>query len=160
MEKNTKYTWVALRISMGWLFLWSFFDTLIGLGFATSPEEAWLAGGSPTFGFLSFATRGPFAPVFQSLAGHPVTDWLFMMGLLFVGSALLVGIGVTIAGYAGALMMASMWLSRLPPEHNPILDEHIIYVIVLIGLARVKAGKWLGLGKWWSGKVKDYPFLE
>lgn len=83
-----------------------------------------------------------------------------MLGLLFVGLALLLGIGVNIAGYSAAMMMLFLWLSRLPPENNPVLNEHIVYMIVLIGLARVKAGQWVGLGKWWSQPVKDYPFLQ
>jgi len=160
MNDKVKYTWVALRIGMGWLFLWSFLDKLFGLGFATAPESAWIAGGSPTFGFLNFATSGPLAGVFQSLAGNPVTDWLYMLGMLLIGAALMAGVGVTIAGYAGTLMMLLMWLSRLPPQNNPILDEHIIYALVLIGLASVRAGQWVGLGRWWSDKVKGYPILQ
>jgi thiosulfate dehydrogenase [quinone] large subunit len=160
MKDKERYIWAALRIGMGWLLLWPFLDKLFGLGFATASKDAWIAGGSPTFGYLKFATSGPFASLFQSLAGNPAVDWLFMLGLLFVGLALLLGIGVNIAGYSGAVMMLLLWLSRLPPENNPVLDEHIVYTIVLIGLARVKAGQWVGLGKWWSERVKGYPFLQ
>lgn len=159
MNGRERYIWVALRLGLGWLFLWAFLDKLFGLGFATASESAWLAGGSPTFGYLNFATSGPFAPLFQSLAGNPVADWLFMLGLLLLGLALILGIGVQIAGYSGALLMFLMWLSHLPPENNPFLDEHIIYLITLIGLARVKAGQVAGLGKWWSERVINYPFL-
>ena len=56
-----KPIFVLLRLSMGWLFLWGFLDKTFGLNFATTPEDAWLAGGSPTYGFLSYATKGPFA---------------------------------------------------------------------------------------------------
>jgi len=147
MKNKERYVWAVLRIGMGWLFLWPFLDKLFGLGFATAPENAWIAGGSPTFGFLKFATSGPLAPVFQGLAGNPVVDWLFMLGLLFIGLALLSGIGVSIAGYAGALLMLLLWLSNLPPENNPFLDEHIVYMIILIGLAMAKSGQWLGLGR-------------
>jgi thiosulfate dehydrogenase [quinone] large subunit len=154
MKNKEQYIWAVLRIGMGWLFLWPFLDKLFGLGFTTAREAAWIAGGSPTSGYLKFATSGPLAPIFQSLAGNPVVDWLFMMGLLSVGLALLSGIGVRIAGYVGALMVLLMWLSNLPPEHNPFLDEHIVYVIILIGLAVAKAGQWFSLGKWWSERAK------
>lgn len=160
MNGRERYIWAALRLGMGWLLLWGFLDKLFGLGFATVPENAWIAGGSPAFGYLKFATAGPLSAFFQNLAGNVVVDWLFMLGLLFIGLALILGIGVQIAGYSGALLMFSLWLSHLPPENNPFLDQHIIYLIVLIGLARVKAGQWVGLGKWWSERVKDYPFLE
>ncbi len=154
MEGNKgRYVWAALRIAMGWLFLWAFLDKLFGLGFATEPDAAWIRGGSPSFGFLSFGTVGPFAPLFQSLAGNPVVDFLFMSGLLLMGLALISGIGVRIAGYAGAVLVLLMWLAHLPPENNPLIDEHIVYAVLLIGLARVRAGQWVGLGRRWSGAV-------
>lgn len=160
MNGRERYIWAALRLGMGWLLLWSFLDKLFGLGFATAAEDAWIAGGSPTFGYLKFVTSGPLSALFQSLAGNVVVDWLFMLGQLLIGLALTLGIGVKIAGYSGALLVFLLWLSHLPPEHNPFLDEHIIYFIILIGLATVKAGRWVGLGKWWSERVKNYPFLE
>jgi len=162
MEGNKeRYIWASLRIAMGWLFLWPFLDKLFGLGFATAPDAAWIRGGSPTVGFLAFGTAGPFAGLFQSLAGNPVADWVFMLGLLLLGLGLILGIGVQIAGYSGALLVLLIWLAHLPPEHNPLIDEHIIYLVVLIGLARVKAGQWVGLGRWWASKVASkYPILQ
>ena len=161
-----KYTkqqviWALLRISLGWLFLWAFADKLLGLGFDTAPDKSWLSGTSPTSGFLNFATHGPFAGFFQSLAGNAVVDWLFMVGLLGLGIALLLGIGMRIATYGGTLLLFLMWLAALPPTHNPVIDEHIIYILVLIGVSFTNAGRWLGFGKWWSKTrlVKKYPFL-
>ncbi|NQV12207.1 DoxX family membrane protein [Candidatus Uhrbacteria bacterium] len=122
-KKKEDYVWSILRIVLGWTFLWPFLDKLYGLGFTTAPEASWLAGGSPTFGFLSFATKGPFAEIFQGLAGNVLVDWLFMLGLLLIGLALILGIGVRIAGYAGVTMMVLMFLAgSIPPEHNPLID--------------------------------------
>jgi thiosulfate dehydrogenase [quinone] large subunit len=94
------------------------------------------------------------------MAGSPVVDWLFMLGLLGLGVALILGIGMRIASVGGALLMLLMWSSRLPPTTNPFLDQHIIYVLVLIGLAALKAGDTLGLGKWWSKLVNNSPVLQ
>jgi thiosulfate dehydrogenase [quinone] large subunit len=160
MKNKERYIWAVLRIGMGWLFLWPFLDKLFGLGFTTAPEDAWIAGGSPTLGYLKFSTSGPLAPIFQGLAGNPLVDWIFMLGLLFIGLALILGIGVKIASYSGAVLVLLMWLSRLPPEHNPFLDEHLVYMLILIGLARVQSGQWIGLGRWWSERVKAYSFLQ
>lgn len=163
-NKYTKeqYVWVLLRLGMGWIFLWPFFDKLFGLGFNTSPEKAWILGNSPTFGFLTFATKGPFASFYKSLAGSTIVDWLFMVGLLLIGLSLILGIGMKIAGYSGALMMILMWSAVLPPEYDFFLDYHIIYAIILVGLTMVKSGCWFGLGGWWSKTmiVKKFPFLE
>ncbi len=164
MEQNKiEYFWGLLRIAIGWIFFWSFIDKLLGLGFASAPEKAWIAGGSPTLGFLKFATKGPFVEFYQGLAGNPVVDWLFMSGLLLVGLALLFGVGVRIAGYSGALMIILIYSAGfLPPKNNPLIDNHIIYAILLLGFALTKSGHCLGFGKRWSETklVKKYPFLE
>lgn len=157
-----KAIWASLRIGLGWIILWAFLDKTFGLGYATASENAWINGGSPTTGFLSFATAGPFSGFFDGLAGVAAVDWLFMIGLLFIGGALILGIGNKIAGIAGAFMMLLMYLARIPPENNPILDDHLIYLIVFVGIVIVKPGKWLGLGEWWANTklVKRFPFLE
>ncbi|MEK6968627.1 MAG: hypothetical protein AABX51_08445, partial [Nanoarchaeota archaeon] len=63
-------SWGVLRISLGLVFFWAFIDKLFGLGFATTPEKSWLAGGSPTAGFLAGATKGPFKAIFAGLSGQ------------------------------------------------------------------------------------------
>ena len=156
------YIWAMLRIALGLIFLWAFIDKVFGLGFSTARDAAWIHGGSPTTGFLLYATKGPFASFFQSLAGNTLIDWLFMIGLLVIGLALITGIFVKLASATGALMLLFMWLAVLPPEHHPFLDDHLIYLLVLIGFIVVHAGKHLGFGTWWTHHklVKKYPILE
>ena len=67
---------------MGLIFLWAFIDKVFGLGFATTADKSWIAGGSPTTGFLQFGVHGPFAGFYHSLSGIPIVDVLFMLGLL------------------------------------------------------------------------------
>lgn len=147
---------------MGWIFLWTFLDKLFGLGFATEAGKSWLDGVSPTLGFLKFGTQGPFASIHQAMAGNAVVDWLYMLGLALIGLALLFGVGVRIAGYTGSIMMFLIWSAVLPPEHNPFMDDHIIYILVLLGLTFVPAGRYLGLGQWWASTtvVQKYRILE
>lgn len=130
-----KIVWLKLRIVMALIFLWAFFDKLLGLGFATPSQNAWINGGSPTYGFLTHATKGPFAEIFQSIAGNLIVDWMFMLGLLFVGTTLIINRYVVLGSVAGIAMMMLMWLAVLPPENNPLLDDHIVYVLVLMLLA-------------------------
>jgi thiosulfate dehydrogenase [quinone] large subunit len=155
--------WAALRWVMGFMFVWAFADKLFGLGFATTVGKAWLHGGSPTTGFLSHSS-GWFASIFQSLAGSPVVDVLFMAGLLLIGLSLLLGVGMKIAGWSGAVLVFLMWMANFPPTQNPVIDSHTIYLIVLIGLAttNTKPGRMFGLGQAWSGTsiVKRNPWLE
>lgn len=126
------------RIALGWTFLWAFFDKLFGLGFATAKENAWLAGGSPTTGYLANAAYGPLAGIFNAMAGSVLVDWLFMLGLLGIGIGLTFGIARKLAGYSGAVMMVLMFLSALLPEHNPLVDDHIIYALMCIYFAQTK----------------------
>lgn len=130
-----KIALLGLRFSMSFIFLWAFFDKLLGLGFATTKANAWISGGSPTTGFLTHAVKGPFADLFHSLASFPGMDWIFMLGLLFVGTTLLFSKYLKWGSLAGILMMILMWLALLFPENNPIIDDHIVYVFVLALLA-------------------------
>ena len=120
---------------MGFIFLWAFVDKLFGLGFTTTVANSWLKGGSPTYGFLMNATHGPFVDLFKSLAGVTLVDWLFMLGLLFVGITLIINRFVLWGALAGSVMLALMYLAAFPPTNNPAIDDHIVYILVLIVLA-------------------------
>ncbi|MBB4772054.1 hypothetical protein [Actinomadura livida] len=133
-----------------------------GVGEALREAGVDADGASPTEGFLANAPQGPFAGLYNGLAGAAWADWLFMIGLAAIGAALLLGIGMRIAAAGGALMMLLMWSAVLPPENNPFMDDHLIYAIILIGLALVKAGDTLRLGERWSGTRLDqrFPILK
>ena len=159
---DEKKLFAVLRLVMGSIFFWAGIDKIFGLGFATLPEKSWIAGVSPTSGFLTNATEGPLATIFQSLSHNPILDFLFVGGLVLVGSALILGIGLTIAGYTGSLMMGLIYLSIYPPENNPLIDEHVVYIISLMILVKVKAGRTWGFGAWWDKQsiVKKFPALS
>lgn len=121
---------ILLRFSLGFIFLWAFLDKTFGLGFATPSSNSWINGGSPTSGFLSYAVKGPFASFFQSLSGNNFVDLIFMAGLLFIGLTLILNRFVVWGSVAGLLMVVLMYLAVLPPENNPVIDDHIIYAIL------------------------------
>lgn len=133
--KTQKFVLVLLRLVMAGIFLWAFFDKLLGLGFSTPSVNAWIHGGSPTTGFLTNAVSGPFAAFFHQLAGMPLVDWVFMAGLLFVGLTLLFNRYMVGGAIAGIGMMLLMYCALLFPATNPILDDHIVYALVLALLA-------------------------
>jgi thiosulfate dehydrogenase [quinone] large subunit len=89
-------------------------------------------------------------------------DALFMLALLAIGLAVILGIGTKISGISGALLMLMLWSTTLPPANNPIVDEHIVFLLVFLGMVLVKPGRWWGMGKWWANTalVKRYPILE
>jgi len=151
----------VLRILFGFIFLWAFLDKTFGLGMATPAENAWLEGGDPTFGYLS-NNEGTFASFFTSLAGQQWVTWLFMLGLLGIGVALIAGAGIRIAAITGGLLYLFMWLAAFPLESNPFVDDHLTGAILLAVFALVGAGDTLGVGAWWkqTSLVQKMPILR
>ncbi|WP_037868155.1 DoxX family membrane protein [Streptomyces sp. NRRL S-813] len=151
----------GLRVLLGFVFLWAFLDKTFGFGYATPSGKGWVDGGSPTKGFLGSVAAGPMQSTFHSWAGDSWADWLFMLGLLGVGVALIAGIGLRLAAVAGTVMMALMWMAEWPPaKHlsdgtasmstNPFADYHLVYALALIALAATGAGAAWGPGRLWA----------
>jgi thiosulfate dehydrogenase [quinone] large subunit len=150
------------RLAMGWVFVWPFLDKTFGLGHETASADAWINGGSPTSGFLGHATSGPLSSFYQSLAGQAWADWLFMLGLLGIGVALVLGVALRLAAVAGGTLMILMWSAVLPPENNIFLDDHIVYALVLAILALSHAGATYGFASTWEryGTVRRFGILR
>ncbi len=128
-----------LRVSMGWLLFYA------GITKVLNPQ--WSAGG-----YLQNAKT--FSGFYQWLATPemlPFTNFLNEWGLTLLGVALLIGAFVRWAGILGAVLMLLYYfpIFEFPyaGEHSYIVDDHIIYALVLLLLAFSGAGKILGLGK-------------
>ena len=176
LEVKAGRIWGLLRIGMGWTFLWAFLDKAFALGFATgrNPETgaidffgpaAWINGGSPTDGFLQYGvhTKGFFADMYGALAGQTWVEWGYMLSMLLIGLALILGIGTRLAAIGGIVWLAFLYTaSAIWPEHHPFVDDHVIYALVLGGVAYVGAGRYLGLGRWWESTalVRKFPILK
>ncbi|WP_028800095.1 DoxX family membrane protein [Streptomyces sp. 142MFCol3.1] len=167
------YAFASLRLLTGFVFLWAFLDKTFGFGYATSSGKGWIDGGSPTKGFLGSVAVGPMESTFHSWAGDPWADWLFMLGLLGIGLALVMGVAMRMAAVAGTAMMALMWIAEWPPaKHvsdgspsmstNPFVDYHVIYAVALIVVAAAAAGDTLGAGRLWAKLpfVRDHAWLR
>ena len=176
-----------LRLALGWTFLWAFLDKAFALGFSTGRvvneagetvnidfvgDAAWINGGSPTAGVLGFAMKGPFTDFYQTITGFQMTeagptsavwvDWIYMLSMLAIGLALILGIGVKLASVGGIIWMAIFYTATaIWPEHNPFLDDHVVDALVLGLLFFANAGIYLGFGKAWQRTelVQKYPIL-
>ena len=153
--KPTRVVLAALRVVLGFYFLWAFVDKLFGFGFHTAAEKAWIAGGSPTTGFLS-GVEGPFGGAFNAIAGAAWADWLFMAGLIGIGAALILGIGTRIATVSAVLLLALMYLASFPLETNPIIDDHVLEGVAIATVALFGAGDVYGLGL----RCKALPIVQ
>ena len=166
--------WGLLRIAMGWTFLWAFLDKAFALGFSTGRnldtgaidffgKAAWIHGGSPTDGALTFALRGPFESLYRGLIGQTWIEWVYMASMLLIGTALILGIGTRVAALGGIAWMGIFYTATaMWPDNNPFLDEHVVYIIVLAGIAYVGAGRYVGLQRYWERfpLVKRFPILK
>lgn len=154
------------RIALGFVFLWAFLDKLLGLGFSTCRkvaedasfsidafcDKAWVNGGHVTEGYLVYGgnPNSPFNDFFVDLGGQRWTDWIFMVGLLGIGLALMLGIGTKIAAWSGAALLIFMYLTQMLPSTNPVLDDHIVYALAGLGIVYVELQRQsIGLGKVW-----------
>lgn len=159
-----KIIFALLRIALGFTYFWACIDKVFGLGYSTPSDRAVIHGGSATKGFLSSIKVGPFQDFFHSIAGSWWADLLFLVGLGAIGAAFILGAGIRIAAWTGALLMLMMWAAEWPMDTvtsagtpsgstNPFVDYHLIYALAGLALMSVRAGRWLGLGGWWSRTV-------
>jgi len=177
----------VLRMMLGFTFLWAFLDKAFALGFSTGRvvndagetvkiaffgDAAWIHGASPTAGAIGFALKGPFADAIHTATGFQMTqsgptvnpwiDWVYMLSMLLIGLGLLTGVMTRLAAVGGIVWLAVFYLgTAIWPENNPVLDEHVIYAVVLLALIFANAGRYWGLGKIWQRVdwVKDRRYL-
>ncbi|GAA3605802.1 DoxX family membrane protein [Kineosporia mesophila] len=173
VKGSTAKLFAVLRVVTGFIFLWAAIDKTFGLHYSTVSEKAWVNGGSPAKGFLGSIDQGPFASMFNNMAGNVVVDVLFILGMLAVGIAVIAGVAMKISAVSGAIIMAMMWLAEWPLAQttgvgeptgstNPLIDYHVIYALVLFVLVAVAAGKTWGLGNVWEKLpiVKDQKWMH
>jgi thiosulfate dehydrogenase [quinone] large subunit len=124
-----------LRVAMGWIFVWSGFDKLLG---------DWTSAG-----FLVNATTGPLEGWFVDLgtnsAAVNVIDGLVIWGQILIGITLITGLATRFSLFWAGAMIFMFYIAQFPPANNPFLDEHIIYIAVFLLLGALGAGRILGL---------------
>ncbi len=146
-ESSVGYALLGLRLVMGWTFFYA--------GITKVLDPSWSAGG-----FLLHAVPdgNPLGGVWATMAG----DWLWLIdplnawGLTLVGVALLLGVAVRWSALWGAVMMGFYWTASLPLEHGIVIDDHVVYALLLFGLGAFGAGRVLGL----DAVIEDSAFLE
>ena len=134
---NRRYLLVLLRVATGFLFLYA------GASKIMDPE--WSAAG-----YLSAAKTFPdFYSWLLSPEILPAVNFINEWGLALLGVSLILGVFVRLSSVLGAVLMLLYYIPILDfpyaGEHSYIVDEHIIYILVLLYFASVNAGRVLGL---------------
>jgi len=142
MNKYQKISFLLLRLSLGWLMFYA------GITKVLNPE--WSAKG--------YLENAKSLTEFYALLANPnilpIIDFISQFGLTILGVSLILGIGVRLSSSMGAVLMLLFYLPILefpyPNAHSFIVDEHIIYMFVLIFLASSRAGRVWGIENWFS----------
>lgn len=132
MKNHILWATLFLRISLGWIFLFTGIEKLTQ-GFSAA-------------GYLSHL-QGPFSFLFSPMAGNALVDNLVIWGEILIGACLILGALVGFAAFWGVVMMLLFYLSGYPYEHSFIVNEHIIYILVLFYLVVSGSGHILGADK-------------
>ncbi|MEX2238574.1 MAG: DoxX family protein [Dehalococcoidia bacterium] len=97
----------------------------------------------------------------ESQAALNIVDPMVVYGQIFIGVALILGAFIRFALLMAALQMLLFYLPVLWPAYNPVLDDHIFYILAFGFLGAVGAGRVFGLDaiieKW--RPVKEAPQL-
>ncbi|PIZ46414.1 hypothetical protein COY32_03385 [candidate division WWE3 bacterium CG_4_10_14_0_2_um_filter_41_14] len=136
MRVNPKLL-LVVRVLMGWFFLYA------GLSKVLNPE--WTAAG-----FLSNAQTFPAVyGWFASSANIGWVDFANSWGQTLIGLGLITGTFVQVASWAGILMMVLYYFPSLnfpyAGDHALLVDDHVLYILILVGLMQTKAGHFWGL---------------
>ena len=163
----------ALRIAFGVTFLWAFLDKTFALGFHTGYDQDGVLDrfGDGRLDQRRQPDRG--LPELRRPRGQPVQGVLQRAGRPRRRRLALharparhrrhapVGVAMRLGTAAGALMYAFMYAASLPLENNPVVDDHLVGVIVMVVLALERRGTTWGLGRPWRriALVQRYPVL-
>ena len=139
MKNRQEYVAAALRMAIGWHFLyegvWKLCqDNWSAAGFLKSSE--WIAG-----------------PLFKAVAANPVAmravDLANEWGLVLIGLGLIAGVLSRVAAGAGALMLALFYVCQ-PPWLNATGDAHYLFLdirlVEAVALVLLACGPGPGLG--------------
>lgn len=105
----------------------------------------YLKGAKTFVGFYHWLSRPDILPTVNFL-----NEW----GLTLLGISLIFGVGVRLSSILGAALMLFYYFPILdfpyPNPHSFIVDEHIVYALMLLFFAAIKADRIWGFEKWCS----------
>jgi thiosulfate dehydrogenase [quinone] large subunit len=146
-ETNFEYseTWVGysllgLRLVMGWTLFYGGIDKLLAADWSA---QGYLMGAATREGSL-------FPGFWRTLATDyiAIVDPLNVWGLTLVGLAVMLGAFLRWSAFCGAVMMLFYYFSSYPLSHSFIVDDHIVYAVLLFGLGAFGAGRIFGVDEY------------
>jgi thiosulfate dehydrogenase (quinone) large subunit len=145
MKLSTHVIAFALRLSLGWLFFYAGITKILDPDWSA---EGYLRGAETFSSFYAWLASPELLPLVNL-----VNEW----ALLLLGVSLLLGVAVRLSSLLGVALMLLYYFPELDFPYvghgGFLVDEHIIYSLVLILFAATRAGRFWGL----EGKIRFLP---
>ena len=142
MKPSQKITISLLRVAVGWFMFYAGITKILDPNWSAA---GYLKGAKLFVGFYQWLLGPGILPVINL-----VNEW----GLTLLGISLILGAFVRLSSILGAILMLLYYFPILdfphPNPHSFLVDEHIIYALVLIFFAAIRAGRVWGLENWCS----------
>ncbi|OHB03581.1 MAG: hypothetical protein A3B03_02555 [Candidatus Zambryskibacteria bacterium RIFCSPLOWO2_01_FULL_42_41] len=139
MTNFQKLSLFLLRVAMGWLMFYAGITKVLNPNWSAA---GYMKGAKTFVWFYQWLLQSNILPAINFM-----NEW----GLTLLGVSLILGIFVRLSSILGAILMLLYYFVVLdfpyPNPHSYIVDEHIIYALVLLYLAAARAGKVWGLDK-------------
>jgi thiosulfate dehydrogenase [quinone] large subunit len=154
MTQSQKISLFLLRISLGALFLYAGITKLMDPNWSA---QSYLVSAKTFSGLFQWFVQPQILPFIDF-----INEW----GLTLLGVSLILGIGVRLSSILGAMLMALYYFPILEfpmaGTHSYIVDDHVIYALILIYFASIRAGRVWGLEEWCSSLpiCSRYPALR
>jgi len=167
MRTTASPTWypkaVAIgRIVIGVIFLWAGLEKVIGGAGEWSAKGFLAFGTSGTLGwpFVAEVVEGTvFNPTHEFWVGlsanagvMSVINLLVPFGQVAIGTSLILGIATRFASAMGALMMLFFFFAAWDFAYG-IVNQHLTYAVVTLGLGVIGAGNYYGLDAGLGGSL-------
>lgn len=141
LNHDSSRIWLfILRLSLGWVMFYA------GITKVLNPEWSaakYLAGAKTFAGFYQALTSPGVLPFINF-----VNEW----GLTLLGLSLIFGLFVRLSSVLGAVLMILYYFPVLAfpkvGQNAYLIDDHIIYALVLVYFASIRAGRFWGLESW------------
>lgn len=140
MTKFQKFSIFTLRVSLGVMMFYAGITKVMNPSWSA---EMYIKGAKAFTPFYGFLLSPSILPIINL-----VNEW----GLTLLGISLIAGIFVRLSSVLGIILMLLYYLPILKfpfvGDHSYIVDEHVIYSLVLMMLIVFKAGRIFGIDGW------------
>jgi len=142
LNLSGRVTLLLTRLALGILFFYA--------GITKVLDSTWSAagyiGGAKTF--------AGFYQLFLNPAVLPIVNFLNAWGLTILGVSLILGLFVRLSSSLGIVLMLLYYFAAgpfpYPNAHALLIDEHIIYALLLLFFFSVRAGRYWGMDQFLS----------